>query len=239
MCTRLDISYGDLLPTSYSYGCVPVAKAALATPFPSAMRDWTIDDIQRWLDVLHLSQYKQAFLEGAVDGALLLELRPEDFTDILGVHHKAHVLKLLVSRKKYLPLRLEEQAQVATAAAEARSATTRAGVPDIETVFSQVRNGRLKRAMESIEAGFDISTEDDKGNTLLLLASQNINQKMVEYLLMKGAHINHKNAQGNTALHFAMAYDKEGVLGEYLISHGADDTIENVFGLSPYDGLGH
>lgn len=56
-------------------------------------------------------------------------------------------------------------------------------------------------------------------------------------LLVRGANINHQNAQGNTALHFALAFDTDGVLGEYLIEHGADDTIENIDGLTPYDGV--
>ncbi|KAH9109114.1 hypothetical protein AeMF1_015771 [Aphanomyces euteiches] len=213
------------------------AQEAMKQPFPNAMRDWSIDDVQRWLDVLSLSQYKQAFKEGAVDGALLLELRPEDLSDILGVTHKAHILKILVSRKKYLPLSAQERMQVSVVESEEASDQKRKGIPDADTVFSQARNGRLKRLMESVEAGFDLKVEDDKGNTLLLVAAQNVNQKMVEFLVLKGANVNHKNAQGNTALHFAMAYDKEGILGEYLIGHGADDTIENMFGLSPYDGI--
>jgi hypothetical protein len=187
------------------------AHDALKQPFPNAMRDWSIDDVLRWLDVLSLSQYKQAFKEGAVDGALLLELRPEDLADILGVTHKAHILKLLVSRKKYLPLSAQEKMKVTAVESEETSGNARKGVPDMETAFSQARNGRLKRLMESVEAGFDVNAEDDKGNTLLLTAAQNMNQKMVEYLILKGSNINHKNAQGNTALHFAMAYDKEGV----------------------------
>ena len=60
---------------------------------------------------------------------------------------------------------------------------------------------------------------------------------MVEFLLTKGANINHRNGNGNTPLHYAMAYDKEGTVGEFLIERGADDTIENKQGLSPYDGL--
>jgi ankyrin repeat protein len=71
----------------------------------------------------------------------------------------------------------------------------------------------------------------------LLVASQNCNKRLVEMLLVRGANINHQNAQGNTALHFALAFDAEGLLGEYLIEHGADDSIENVDGLTPYDGV--
>lgn len=82
-----------------------------------------------------------------------------------------------------------------------------------------------------------MDAEDDKGNTLLVVACQNVNRALVELLVARRANVNHRNAQGNTPLHFAMAYDADGALGEFLIAHGADDTIENAFGLTPYDGL--
>lgn len=85
--------------------------------------------------------------------------------------------------------------------------------------------------------GFAIDAEDERGNTLLLVAAQNSNKKLVEMLLVRGAAINHQNAQGNTALHFALTFGSEGQLGEYLIEHGADDTIENIEGMTPYDGV--
>lgn len=233
------------------------AKHTSQQPLPDQVKDWTVDDVGRWLDSLSLPQYKTAFKEGAVDGEFLIELRTEDMADVLGVSHKLHVRKILVARNKLLPLSQQEQLQIDAVEHEAHARNARvgggrgngptstsstsspaAGVSlDPDTVFSQARNGRLKRLIESVDAGFDINAEDDKGNTLLLLACQNINVKMVEYLLAKRATINHKNAQGNTALHFAMAYDAEGKLGEFLIARGADDTIENSFGLTPYDGL--
>ena len=40
-------------------------------------------------------------------------------------------------------------------------------------------------------------------------------------------------------MHFAMAYDSEGTLAEYLIQQGADDTIENAVGCTCYDGSGN
>ena len=104
-------------------------------------------------------------------------------------------------------------------------------------VFSQVRNNRFKRLEESLNLNFDINAEDEQGNTLLLVACQNANKRMSELLIHRRAHVNHQNAHGNTALHFAMAYDTSGELGELLIEKGADDTIENMYGLSPYDGL--
>lgn len=67
---------------------------------------------------------------------------------------------------------------------------------------------------------------------------QNVNLQMSEMLLRRGAKINHRNGGGNTALHYAMAYEPNGLLGEMLISNGADDSIENKDSLSCYDGLG-
>ncbi|KAL3666527.1 hypothetical protein V7S43_008160 [Phytophthora oleae] len=213
-------------------------------PMPEELRAWTVDDVSRWLDSLSLPQYKAAFREGAVDGEFLIELRPEDMAEVLGVSHKLHVRKLVVARNKLLPLTAAERAQLDAVNHEANAARARGQEPagdeislEVDTVFSQARNGRMKRLVESLDAGFPIDSEDDKGNTLLLLACQNVNQKMVELLVTRRANINHRNAQGNTPLHFAMAYDGEGVLGEYLIAHGADDTIENNSGLTAYDGL--
>lgn len=90
---------------------------------------------------------------------------------------------------------------------------------------------------ESLNLGFKVDTKDEKGNTLLLLACQNSNKRLVEMLIIRDANINHQNALGNTALHFALAFDTEGHMGEYLIEHDADDTVENIDGLTCYDGL--
>ena len=35
----------------------------------------------------------------------------------------------------------------------------------------------------------------------------------------------------------AMAYDLSGDVGQFLIENGADDSLENQWGLSPYDGI--
>ena len=86
--------------------------------------------------------------------------------------------------------------------------------------------------------GFKLDLADDNGNTLLLVCAQNNNSGLVKFLLgREGVNINHQNGGGNTALHFAMAYDNSGKMGEMLIKEGADDMLENKKGLSPYDGL--
>ena len=66
------------------------------------------------------------------------------------------------------------------------------------------RNGRFKRLSEALDLGFPVDTADQYGNTLLLLASQQTNQRIVEMLLDRRANINHQNNLGNTPLHYAM-----------------------------------
>ncbi|EEY66186.1 uncharacterized protein PITG_03739 [Phytophthora infestans T30-4] len=117
-------------------------------PLPVELRAWTVDDVGRWLDTLSLPQYKAAFREGAVDGEFLIELRAEDMAEILGVTHKLHLDAVNH---------------------ETNAARTRGQEPagdesslDVDTVFSQARNGRMKRLVESLDAGFPIDGEDDK-----------------------------------------------------------------------------
>ena len=73
-----------------------------------------------------------------------------------------------------------------TAGVRTRSsiATLRGEGPlDVKTVFSQARNGRMKRLSESLGQGFDVNSMDEFGNTLLLIGAQNVNRKLCEMLL--------------------------------------------------------
>jgi len=87
---------------------------------------------------------------------------------------------------------------------------------------------------------FHIDKADDYGNSMLIVAAQNGNIKASKLLIRKGANPNHQNNQGQTALHFAMAYNFYE-LGSWLADSeegaGADDAVENMHGLGPYDGL--
>ena len=83
---------------------------------------------------------------------------------------------------------------------------------------------------------FHINKTDDYGNSMLSLACQNGNLKVCKYLVAKGANPNHQNQLGQTPAHFAIAFQFYD-LSTWLFENGADDTIENKYGLSPYDGL--
>ena len=216
------------------------AKTAKEEPFPKEVRFWSVADVGRWLQTLSLHKYVEAFTKACVDGEFLLELREEDMSSVLQVEHKLHRRKILLAREKLKPLTIVEVQKKKVVEAEDAADQKRMApdVPDLTLVFSQCRHGRLKRVEESLRNGFDVNSEDEKGNTLLLVACQNGHRKMLDLLLNRMADINHQNSNGNTALHYALAFDSTGEIAEFLIEKGANDMLENKFGLSPYDGLG-
>jgi hypothetical protein len=94
---------------------------------------------------------------------------------------------------------------------------------------------------EKLEACVDddkinVNCIDDHGNTLLILAAQQGNKRMVKFLLRRGANMNLQNFAGNSPLHYAYAYNHEE-LGQYLESKGADNSLLNASGLTCYEGL--
>ena len=78
--------------------------------------------------------------------------------------------------------------------------------------------------------------QDDAGNTLLHIAAQNGNKRMVKLCMRRGSDLNAQNLNGQTPLHFAFAYGYSEV-GNYMISKGGDDSIRNKDGLTCYEGL--
>ena len=77
----------------------------------------------------------------------------------------------------------------------------------------------------------------EHNNTLLIVAAQNGNSKLVKFLISKGANPNHQNHSGNTASHYAVEY-KFFEISTWLFENGGLDYMENKYGLTPYDGLG-
>ena len=77
----------------------------------------------------------------------------------------------------------------------------------MEAVFSAVRHMRLdvvQKALDDGDVGPD--TVDYNGNTLLIVAAQNNNRKVLKLLLRREASLDAQNTKGNTALHYALAY---------------------------------
>ncbi|OWZ19913.1 hypothetical protein PHMEG_0005762 [Phytophthora megakarya] len=64
---------------------------------PLQVAAWSVSDVGRWLDTLALAQYKRAFADATVDGALLLHLTDDDLRNTLGMEHRLHRKKVLTT----------------------------------------------------------------------------------------------------------------------------------------------
>ena len=93
-------------------------------------------------------------------------------------------------------------------------------------VFSRARHGRIDEVRSALESGMPVNARDPHGNTLVMVACQNGQKRIVKLAMRYNAELNLRNRSGNTALHFCFMYAYYN-LGEYLISKGADDTIIN------------
>lgn len=66
---------------------------------PTALK-WSVDDVSKWLSKIALSQYKEVFRDGSIDGPFLFQLSDEDLRNVLGVEHPLHRKKILFSVKQ-------------------------------------------------------------------------------------------------------------------------------------------
>ena len=56
---------------------------------------WSVTDVSKWLDTLSLGQYKESFIDAAVDGEFLYDLDEDDLKNTLGIEHRLHRKKIL------------------------------------------------------------------------------------------------------------------------------------------------
>ncbi|EEY57122.1 uncharacterized protein PITG_10930 [Phytophthora infestans T30-4] len=117
---------------------------------------------------------------------------------------------------------------------ELRSAAPPADDYDL---FSAARHNHYDSVVYMLDNSVSVNSRDAFGNTLLSIACQNGLKRITKLALRRGANINSQNNRGNTALHFCFAYGYGDSLGAYLISKGADTTIENDDGLVCYYGI--
>lgn len=73
-------------------------------------------------------------------------------------------------------------------------------------IFSLARHGRYGRLKEALEAGIDVESRDDSGNTILLIGAQNDNKLIVKLALQFGADVNSVNFLGNSCIHFCSEF---------------------------------
>ena len=89
---------------------------------------------------------------------------------------------------------------------------------------------------EALEKGAEI---DQKSAYMLLpAAAKDGNLALTKSLLEQNLNVNHKNANGNTALHNAAAAGKLEMV-KFLVSRGANIKIRNNYGETPLDIAGN
>ncbi len=81
-----------------------------------------------------------------------------------------------------------------------------------QMAFDFARNGETKSLMEMINHGLPVNLADDKGNSLLMLASYNGNLETTRELIQTGADANRRNDRGQTPLGGA-AFSLQGIQG--------------------------
>jgi hypothetical protein len=109
-------------------------------------------------------------------------------------------------------------------------------VQDFSELFSFCRHGKYKHANELLKRGVPPDGRDKFGNTPLIIGCQNGHARIIKACLRHSADIDAANRQGNTGLHYCIAYGFNA-LGDYLISKGANDKVRNKIGLTCYEGI--
>ena len=87
---------------------------------------------------------------------------------------------------------------------------------EFAALCSLVRHGKYRDLEDTLnrpEWSLPIDYCDESGNTLLMVACQNGNRRIVKLCLRRGSKINKQNLNGNTSLHFAFGYG----FGKHLI----------------------
>jgi len=74
---------------------------------------------------------------------------------------------------------------------------------DGSNIFSLTRHGRVEDVDNLLLNGIPVDGRDNFGNTILHIACQNGNKKLLKLALRYGANMNIANFRGNTSLHFA------------------------------------
>lgn len=84
-----------------------------------------------------------------------------------------------------------------------------------------------------IEKGADVNRVDNEGNTALLLhARWSCDRDVIKAMVKAGCNLNARNADGNTALHFAVR-NRSSEMVVFMVKKGADYNIANEEQVTP------
>lgn len=98
--------------------------------------------------------------------------------------------------------------------------------------LDMARAGETIELQKMLEAGMPVNLADEKGNSLLMLASYNENPETTAMLIRLGAEIDERNDRGQTPLG-GMAFKGNVEIARMLIDAGADLQANNGSGMTP------
>ena len=96
-------------------------------------------------------------------------------------------------------------------------------------MFSEYFNNNYRR--------ININSQDEKGNTFLILSVRQGLDYITKILLEKGVDVDIQNKLGNTALHYALSA-KNYLIADLLKKFGAKEDCYNIYGFTPWDIVG-
>jgi hypothetical protein len=101
---------------------------------------------------------------------------------------------------------------------------------NVEMLFSKLRHNRVAYVKEALQAGTDINTVDNRGNSLLHICAQNDNKKMAALMIKLGCRINRENKKGLTALDYALMYKFTDLVEQLSEAGGVVGTQKYLLG---------
>jgi hypothetical protein len=120
-----------------------------------------------------------------------------------------------------------------------------ASAEDIGELLACARHGHYKEAkallkseaLASPDGTYGVDVRDEYGNTALMVACQNGQNKIAKMCVRYGADVNAQNRRGNTPLHFATGYGFSA-LADWLVRCGARLDLQNSAGRPAGTGIG-
>ncbi|MCZ6111310.1 ankyrin repeat domain-containing protein [Campylobacter ureolyticus] len=102
-----------------------------------------------------------------------------------------------------------------------------------QMAFDFARNNEFETLSKMIDAGLSPNLTNEKGDSLLMLASYNGSFETTKMLLEKGAEVDKKNDRGQTPL-AGVAFKGNLEIVKLLVENGANIDENNGLGMTPY-----
>ncbi|WP_411824344.1 ankyrin repeat domain-containing protein [Leptospira sp. 'Mane'] len=107
--------------------------------------------------------------------------------------------------------------------------------PSLEArFFHAIHDSNLDRVEACLKEGINIDQKNSLGNSAIILASDQEDKTLVQFLIGKGANVNLRNIAGETAV-FRSVFRGNLEILKILIAAGAEHKIKNVEGHSAID----